>query len=334
VFSEEFSEALLFWYDQAQRKLPWRLKVSNPYYTWLSEIMLQQTTVSTVIPYFQTFVQKWPTITALANASLQDILVAWQGLGYYSRARNLHAAAQALALSDAFPRTEEALRKLPGIGPYTAAAIASIAFGQRAAAVDGNVVRVMSRFFALETPQPIEEVRERLQALLPHARCGDFTQALMELGALVCRVKNPQCTICPLRHRCAAYALGKAENFPVKIPKAKIPTRTTTAFVIRRAIDGAVLLRRRPLKGLLGGMMEVPSTPWEERREPHEITGVRVRHTFTHFHLEIDVRMRTPSPWEEEDERTGIWVKPQDLKDHPLPTVIKKILKAGFSGKL
>ncbi len=283
--------------------------------------MLQQTTVATVIPYFKEFLDKWPTLQDLAAASLDDVLVKWQGLGYYSRARNLHKCAQALACH--FPSTEEGLLKLPGIGPYTAAAIASIAFDQKAAAVDGNVVRVITRYLAIPAPKPVEEVKEKLKALLPEKHCGDFTQALMELGALVCRPKNPLCFSCPLQKDCQAYVLGKIEDFPLRAPKQKLPTRYATAFILRRE-DGAILLRKRPPQGLLGGMMEVPTTPWDTTKGAGK--GPIVRHTFTHFHFEVEVRhLSEPSDFE------GIWVHPQDLKDYALPTVMKKILKVGLN---
>ncbi len=316
-----FSEKLLAWYDKEKRNLPWRNKIKNPYHTWLSEIMLQQTTVATVIPYYKEFLEKWPTLQDLAAASLDDVLVKWQGLGYYSRARNLYKCAQ--ALSQTFPNTEEELLKLPGIGPYTAAAIASIAFDQKAAAVDGNVVRVMSRYLAISTPKPVEDVKEKLKVLLPPTRCGDFTQALMELGALICRPKSPLCNSCPLQKECQAYALGKVEDFPLKIPKQKLPTRYATAFILRRE-DGAILLRKRLPQGLLGGMMEVPTTSWDRAKG----TGTRpiVRHTFTHFHFEVEIcHLANPSDFE------GIWVHPEDLKNYALPTVMKKIIKAGLS---
>lgn len=316
-----FSESLLAWFDKNQRTLPWRTSPPNPYHTWLSEIMLQQTTVVTVIPYFQAFLRRWPTLQALADASLDEILVAWQGLGYYSRARNLHKCAQ--YLSQNFPSTEDELVKLPGIGPYTAAAIASIAFEQKAAAVDGNVIRVLSRYFALTQVAPHQDITKRLRRLLPSQRFGDFTQSLMELGALVCRPKAPACSLCPLRNQCQAHAQGNVEAFPVKAPKKKLPTRYTTAFVMRRE-DGAVFLRKRPSKGLLAGMMEVPSTPWGEKSSPSQ--GVPVRHTFTHFHLEVDV---LSPPYKDIGE--GFWVHPKDFKEYALPTLTKKILKSTFS---
>lgn len=315
-----FSKKLLTWYDQSQRTLPWRQEKSNPYHTWLSEIMLQQTTVATVIPRFQSFIQKWPTLEDLAHASLDEVLIEWQGLGYYSRARNLHQCAQALAKD--FPSTEDGLLALPGIGPYTAAAIASIAFHQKAAAVDGNVIRVLSRYFVINDPKPATLVKEKLHTLLPNERYGDFTQALMELGALVCRPKNPTCQTCPLRKNCQAYALDLIEDYPVKAVKKKIPTRYATAFILKRE-DGAILLRKRPPHGLLGGMMEVPTSEWVEKQGKKKSKAPCVRHTFTHFHLEIDLCYTfDPSGF------SGVWVMPQDLKNYALPTVMKKILKA------
>lgn len=313
-----FSDKLLRWYEKTQRKLPWRTPLKNPYHIWLSEIMLQQTTVATVIPYFQKFIEKWPTVEDLARASLDEVLTQWQGLGYYSRARNLHRCAQLLAKD--FLSTEEELLKLPGIGPYTAAAIASIAFDKQAAAVDGNVVRVISRYFAIGVENPIKEVRERLKALLPTENNSDFTQALMELGALLCRPRNPLCSACPLHNSCQAYVQGQVESFPVKIIKQKLPTRYATAFVLKRA-DGAILLRKRPLQGLLGGMMEVPLVPLEGERQHEERRGPIVRHTFTHFHLEVNVQLSSDLNAFE-----GIWVEPQDLKNYALPTLMKKII--------
>jgi A/G-specific adenine glycosylase len=315
-----FSQNLLSWYDKNKRDLPWRSDQPNSYHVWLSEIMLQQTTVASVIPYFQTFIQKWPHLQDLAQASLDEILTEWQGLGYYSRARNLHTCGKALAQH--FPKSEKELLKLPGIGPYTAAAIASIAFNQKAGAVDGNVIRVISRYFAIENENPKTIVSEKLQTLLPNERFGDFTQALMELGALICRPKSPSCASCPLQSECQGRLLDQAERFPLKSAKQKIPTRYAKAFILKRK-DGAILLRKRPPKGLLGGMMEVPTTPWETKKTQQK--GTLVRHTFTHFHLEVDVCAH-----ENENDFQGIWVKPEDLSKYALPTLMKKILKAGL----
>jgi A/G-specific adenine glycosylase len=234
---------------------------------WLSEIMLQQTTVKAVIPYFETFMARWPTVDALASAELNDVLAAWAGLGYYSRARNLHACAQeVVAQHDGhFPAVEAALRALPGIGPYTAAAIAAIAFGQPATVVDGNVERVMARLFAVEAPLPgaKAELRRLAAGLTPRKRPGDFAQAMMDLGAAVCTPRTPLCAECPLARSCAAHARGIATALPARSPKPERPVRFGAAFVAIRE-DGAVLLRRRPPKGLLGGMLEVPGTDWAE----------------------------------------------------------------------
>jgi len=314
-----FSKKLLAWYDKSQRTLPWRKEKTSPYHTWLSEIMLQQTTVATVIPRFQSFLIKWPTIEDLARASLDEVLTEWQGLGYYSRARNLHRCAQILAQE--FPSTEEGLLALPGIGPYTAAAIASIAFNQKAAAVDGNVIRVLSRYFAINNLKPAAIVKKKLYTLLPNERHGDFTQALIELGALVCRPKKPACATCPLKKDCQAYALEIPEEYPIKVNKKKIPTRYATAFILKRE-DGAILLRKRPPQGLLGGMMEVPTSDWIEMKEKKKSKEPIVRHTFTHFHLEIEVCYEV-----DPSSLSGVWVMPEDLKNYALPTVMKKILK-------
>ncbi len=315
-----FSQQILNWFDSNKRDLPWRVEPRNPYYTWLSEIMLQQTTVGTVIPYFHQFIQKWPTLSSLASASLDDVLILWQGLGYYSRARNLHKCA--LHLSKEFPSSEAELLKLPGIGPYTAAAIASIAFQQRAVAVDGNVIRVMARYLALSKPKPVDEVRKALFLLLPKSRYGDFTEGLMELGALICRPKNPLCQNCPIQKGCKAYRLKKMDTYPIKQIKTKLPTRYAQAFIITRK-DGAILLRKRPPKGLLAGMMEVPTTPWEEKEIKGK--GPMIQHTFTHFHFKAHIRHTTDQLSYE-----GIWVHPKDLHLYPLPTVMKKIIREGL----
>lgn len=315
-----FSQKLLTWYDQASRDLPWRTSPSNPYYVWLSEIMLQQTTVATVVPYFQDFTLKWPTLQDLAKASLDDILVAWQGLGYYSRARNLHRCAQSLAKT--FPREEKELLKLPGIGPYTAAAITSIAFGKKAAAIDGNVVRVLSRYFMDPDLPPFKDLKEKLIGQLPDERCGDFTQALMELGALVCRPKSPLCEECPFLKDCKAYQRGRVEDYPHKVLKTKRPTRYAKAFLVRNQ-EGEILLRKRPLQGLLAGMMEVPTTPWKETTGKRH--GPIVHHTFTHFYLEIEVsHLEDPAGLE------GEWIHPSSFENYALPTVMKKVLSVGL----
>jgi A/G-specific adenine glycosylase len=276
----DFQEALLGWYDVARRELPWRAKPGaepDPYRVWLSEIMLQQTTVKAVIPYFEAFLARWPAIEALGAASRDEVLAAWAGLGYYSRARNLHACARAVA-RDGFPVDETGLRQLPGIGAYTAAAIAAIAFGRPAAAVDGNVERVLARLFAMAVPLPVAkpQVRALATQLVSQMRPGDYTQALMDLGATICTPRSPSCLICPLSAFCAAFKQREPERFPIKAPKAPRPIRRGDAFVIVREIEGLphILLRRRPENGLLGGMMEVPCTPWcpdRERAQPASV---------------------------------------------------------------
>src|SRR5512143_3817114 len=263
---------LLAWYDRHRRTMPWRAPAgerTEPYRVWLSEIMLQQTTVATVGDYFRRFVERWPTVEALAGAPLDEVLSAWAGLGYYARARNLHACARAVAEQQdgRFPEDEAGLLALPGIGRYTAAAIQAIAFDRPASAVDGNVERVIARLFAIETPLPDAkpEIQARGARLVPEARAGDYAQAMMDLGATVCTPRNPRCVICPLMANCRARKLGIAEELPRRAPKVAKPTRRGLAFVLARK-DGAILLRKRPTKGLLGGMDEVPSSAWREGR--------------------------------------------------------------------
>jgi A/G-specific adenine glycosylase len=341
------SVRLLAWYDRHARHLPWRAPpgqaAPDPYHVWLSEIMLQQTTVATVGPYFADFLARWPRVEDLAAAALDDVLTAWAGLGYYARARNLHRCAGAVArdLGGVFPDREAELRKLPGIGPYTAAAIAAIAFGRRAVVVDGNVERVVARLFHVETPLPAAkpELTALADSLTPDARAGDFAQAMMDLGATVCLPRGPKCGLCPLESFCTAKAAGVAQDLPRRLPKAAKPTRRAVAFWLAGP-RGELLLRRRPEKGLLGGMMEVPSTPWrDDTWEPREaaplapvegewreLPGV-VRHTFTHFHFEVTVwAART----EDADPAAGRWVTLDGLADEALPTVMRKIIDHGL----
>ena len=257
--------ALLPWYDAHARVLPWRSAPGTPppepYRVWLSEIMLQQTTVATVKAYFERFTTRWPTVAALAAADEGDVMAAWAGLGYYSRARNLVACARIVAATG-FPEDEAGLRTLPGVGPYTAAAIAAIAFGQRAVVVDGNVERVVARLFAVGTPLPVArpELKQLAGTITPPVRCGDFAQAMMDLGATICVPRTPRCDLCPLANNCDAYAGGGGEpgSYPRRAAKAAKPERSATAWWVER--DGLVLLIRRPAKGLLGGMMALPST--------------------------------------------------------------------------
>ena len=345
--SPSISARLLQWYDRHARRLPWRARPgerADPYRVWLSEVMLQQTTVATVGPYFQAFLERWPTVEALAAAPLDDVLTAWAGLGYYARARNLHACARQVAAEHggAFPDSESALRALPGIGAYTAAAVAAIAFERKATPLDGNIERVVARLFAVETPLPQAKaaLKRLAEGLTPDERAGDYAQAMMDLGATVCLPRRPKCLLCPLNSDCAAYAGGSAEALPRRAPKAERPTRRAVAFWVLNG-DGDLLLRRRPPKGLLGGMMELPSTDWREAPWPEAealaqapmeadwrpLAG-QVRHTFTHFHFEIEV-------WAGRSEdrdlsRAGAearWVRLDALGDEALPSVMRKIVK-------
>jgi len=344
------AEAVLAWYDRHRRDLPWRARPgarADPYRVWLSEIMLQQTTVQAVKPYYADFLARWPDIDALAAASLDEVLKAWAGLGYYARARNLKACAEQLVADygGKFPSNENALRALPGIGVYTAAAIAAIAFDRPAAVVDGNVERVVARLFALERPLPGAkgEIRALTATIAPAVRPGDFAQAMMDLGAGVCTPKRPACPLCPLAGHCAGRAAGLAETLPVKTPKKPRPVRRATLFWLERD-DGSVLLRRRPPKGLLGGMLEVPGTPWLEegrdattadvtafapvRTQWRRLSGA-VRHTFTHFQLELEVWTGAAEDGEAlaaavEPERC-LWVARSQLHREALPSIMRKV---------
>jgi A/G-specific adenine glycosylase len=334
---EDFQVVLLGWYDSERRDLPWRAKPgmkTGPYRVWLSEIMLQQTGVKTVIPYFEAFVQKWPSVSALAEAPLGDVLAAWAGLGYYSRARNLHACAKIVA-RDGFPRDEAGLRELPGVGAYTAAAIAAIAFDKPAAAVDGNAERVIARLFAVEDPLPPAKPRLRAlaAALVPRSRPGDYAQAMMDLGATVCMPRAPACGACPVAGFCAAHASGEPARYPLRLPKAARPLRFGDAFVIVK--DEHILLRRRPEKGLLGGMMEVPCTDWAPAGAASPVAAHwrqagAVRHTFTHFHLEMRVLAGSCTQSLLTANRFGgEWASLSKLAEMALPTVMKKAIAAG-----
>lgn len=348
IVPEAVQRRLLNWYDRHRRRLPWRAlpgETPDPYAVWLSEIMLQQTTVAAVKPYFETFLNRWPRVADLAAAPQEEVLTAWAGLGYYARARNLHACAKAVTErhGGCFPDSESALRALPGIGPYTAAAIAAIAFDRPATPLDGNIERVTARLFAVTEPLP--RVKPTLQALAatltPQARPGDFAQAKMDLGATVCLPRNPKCLLCPFEDLCAARAAGLAEELPRKAPKAAKPTRRGVAFWLTRS-DGAVLLRRRPPKGLLGGMTEVPSTDWTETgpgegaalsAAPAQVSwqalpGI-VRHTFTHFHLELTV---WSGRLEGDNDVEGFWVSLEELGAAGLPSVMQKVAKHAIKG--
>ena len=347
--SPDRAALLLGWYDRHRRRLPWRAEPgarSDPYRVWLSEIMLQQTTVKAVGPYFEKFTARWPDVAALAAASLDDVLRMWAGLGYYSRARNLHACAVAVLRDHggAFPDTEEGLRTLPGVGPYTAAAIAAIAFDRRTMPVDGNIERVVARLFAVEEPLP--QAKPRIQALaatlLGPVRAGCSAQALMDLGATICTPKKPACALCPLNEGCAARARGDQETFPRKAPKKTGALRRGAAFVVRRGDD--VLVRTRPTKGLLGGMTEVPTSEWRAGQGDgealqaapvlkgvsrwHRRAGV-VTHVFTHFPLELVVYTAAAHPRTRAPDGMR-WVKIATLADEALPNVMRKVLAHGL----
>jgi A/G-specific adenine glycosylase len=340
------SGQLLTWYDGARRDLPWRAKPgveADPYHVWLSEIMLQQTTVKAVIPYFERFIKRWPSIQALGTAPRDEVLAAWAGLGYYSRARNLHACAQIVSVHG-FPDDEAGLRKLPGIGAYTAGAIAAIAFDRPAAAIDGNVERVISRLFAIEEPLPSAKphIRNLAAGLVPKDRPGDYAQAMMDLGATICTPRSPSCLVCPVNGLCKACREGSPERFPVKARKAARPMRRGEAFVLLALADGekSIYLRRRPDKGLLGGMMEVPSSGWDGNSEARRayapggskwISGNPVHHTFTHFHLVLEISAAAiPSTSAAGIGPGGFWVPLTELAGHALPSVMKKAVAAGL----
>lgn len=313
---------LLNWYDTKARTLLWRKSDPEPYSVWVSEIMLQQTTVKTVTPYFEKFMLRFPTVEVLAQASLDDVFQQWQGLGYYSRARNLHKCAQQIVL-DGFPKTSAELINLPGIGPYTAAAIASIAFNEAIVPVDGNIIRVLARLNALTTPLPdLKKVIEDLaSSYASPLRPGDFAQALMDLGATVCTPSSPKCPDCPLQLHCQAFKKGLTEDIPYKKEKKAKPTRYGHAYIIIK--DGQIFLRRRGPKGLLAHMIEVPTTDWLP--SPQQFEGLSlgtVKHTFTHFHLYLDVLKGSALPNGE-----GFWAPLNQLEMIALPTLIKKVLR-------
>jgi A/G-specific adenine glycosylase len=344
---------LLAWYDRHRRALPWRARPgerSDPYRVWLSETMLQQTTVKAVAPYYARFLARWPDLDALAAASLEEVLAAWAGLGYYARARNMHACARTLVegYGGQFPASESALRELPGIGAYTAAAIAAIAFDQAATPVDGNIERVIARLYALATPLPVGkvEIARHARALTPAKRAGDFAQALMDLGATICTPKKPACALCPWNAACVAHARGEAELFPRRAPKREGALRRGAAFVARRA-DDCVLLRTRPARGLLGGMTEVPTTAWAADFDDgqalaqaprfgtsqksvawRKIAGV-VRHVFTHFPLELSV-YRTEVSRETAAPAGTRWIAIAQLGNEALPSLMRKVVAHGL----
>ncbi len=331
--SSEIAARLLQWYDRHARALPWRSPPGavspDPYRVWLSEVMLQQTTVATVVPYFTAFVARWPSVATLAAADEADIMTAWAGLGYYSRARNLVACARILAERGDFPTCEAQWRALPGVGAYTAAAIAAIAFGQRAVVVDGNVERVVARLFAVATPLPAARPALRLltDTITPSLRCGDFAQAMMDLGATICTPRAPRCSVCPIAEACQARAEDRAASYPRRLPKLAKPERRATAWWIVR--DGQVRLVRRPPQGLLGGMRALPSTLDAGSADEHGDLRGQVVHTFTHFRLTLDIRIplaTAPLP-------DGEWCDIAALDAAGLPTLFAKAVAVARAGE-
>jgi len=343
---------LLAWYDAHHRDLPWRISPAarnrgeraDPYRIWLSEVMLQQTTVEAVKPYFRDFLARWPTVAALAEADTDDVMKAWAGLGYYSRARNLKKCAEAVtALAGSqFPDTETDLRALPGIGDYTAAAIASIAFGRAVVVIDGNIERVVSRLEAIATPLPDAkaEIRLFLEPWVPADRPGDFAQALMDLGATICTPKRPRCLLCPINEDCKVLAQGDPQLYPVRAAKKEKPLRRGAAFVAVRRSDGAVLLAKRPDSGLLGGMSGPPTTDWTSRQDGATTPNAApidanwkpcgtISHVFTHFELRLDVFVAHVA----DDAPHGMfWSRREDLPGEALPTLMKKAIEAALPG--
>ena len=344
--------AVLHWYGENARVLPWRTPPASgvkstapdPYRVWLSEIMLQQTTVATVAPRYEAFLRRWPNVGALAAAPLDDVLGEWAGLGYYARARNLHKCAQVVMAEHGgtFPDTEEELRTLPGVGDYTAAAIAAIAFGRRAVVVDGNIERIVARYNAIETVMPAakREIRACADEIWPNERSGDFAQALMDLAATICRPRNPQCLLCPLADGCAARRAGDMDRYPVKPPKKIKPQRRGAVFALFNG-KGEVLIERRPETRMLGSMMGLPDTFWDDKKRPFDseyaindapaATDWRcaggVEHQFTHFSLSLEVFVAmAPKGFRRGTDQQ--WIKPSAAR---LPTVMQKALERAAS---
>ncbi|MBA3911270.1 MAG: A/G-specific adenine glycosylase [Rhodobacter sp.] len=332
---ESLTVQLLAWYDRHARVMPWRVSPQDraagvrpdPYRVWLSEVMLQQTTVAAVKDYFHRFTARWPTVAALAMAPDADVMGEWAGLGYYARARNLLKCARSVVADHGgtFPTSRQGLLILPGIGPYTASAIAAIAFDQAATVVDGNVERVMSRMFRVETPLPAAkaELTARAETLTPTQRLGDYAQAVMDLGATICIPRNPACGLCPWSHACLARAAGVQADLPRKTPKAEKPTRKGTLWLGHR--DGALLAERRPERGLLGGMLGFPGDGWDgaggTAPAPADWQDIgEVRHTFTHFHLILRVLVARVDG----DPLRGDWLPREAFRPADLPTVMRK----------
>ena len=327
--SANAANRLMAHYLATARRLPWRALpgegAPDPYRVWLSEVMLQQTTVATVIPRFTRFVERWPTIQDLAAAADEDILSEWAGLGYYARARNLIACARQVAARGTFPTNAAELRSLPGLGDYTAAAVAAIAFGETVLPVDTNIRRVTARLFAMEQPSDAD-VRQALTPIIPSERPGDFAQALMDLGATICRPAKPVCSACPLNEECAAFAQGRPEEYPLRKSKRERPHKYGVAWWVQRGDQ--VWLVRRPSRGLLGGMPALPGPDWSGEAAPPERVIARIRHVFTHFSLDLAVVSASEPVGE------GWWHPVDRLSDAGLPTLYAKAVEAVLGAPL
>ena len=341
--ADTITDKLLGWYDQQARVLPWRSPPGTPppepYRVWLPEVMLQQTTVAAVGPYFAKFLARWPTVTDLAAAEDAEVMAAWAGLGYYARARNLLACARAVAARGGeFPRTEAELRELPGLGAYTAAAVAAIAFGERTTVVDANVERVVARLSAIDEPLPAARkvIRARAKDLTPASRSGDFAQAMMDLGATVCTSRNPRCLVCPLAEHCLGRQQG-AERFPVKLPKAAKPQRKGRAYWIVR--NDTIWLVRRPAKGMLGDMRALPDDGWSARSDGTSqvplsgewTAGGVVRHSFTHFDLDLQLMLYSGVDLDRLASENGEWWPLDRIEEAGLPTLFAKAARLALA---
>lgn len=343
--SDTISRKLLDWYDAHARDLPWRARpgapAPDPYRVWLSEVMLQQTTVAAVKDYFAEFTRRWPDVTALAAAADEEVMAAWAGLGYYARARNLLACARAVAVRGGrFPDTEEELRALPGLGAYTAAAVTAIAFDRRAVVVDANVERVVARLFTIDHPLPggRAAIRARADAITPARRSGDFAQAMMDLGATICTSRSPRCLLCPLASDCRGRILGEPERFPAKAAKKPKPARIGRAFWIER--EECVWLIRRPGKGMLGGMRALPDDGWSARADgtgdaplegPWDSAG-KVGHVFSHFSLELNLAVYLGRQGDSLPAGSGEWWPLDRLEEAGLPTLFAKAARLALAG--
>lgn len=349
MIKQQFSQPLLTWFDHYGRQdLPWQ-HPRSPYYVWLSEIMLQQTQVKTVIPYFLRFTERFPTLEALASADLDEVLALWSGLGYYSRARNLHRCAQKIVdeYQGIFPSTPETLTQLPGIGESTAAAIASLAFNQPTAILDGNVKRVLCRYFAIDQPPDQTAIKKQLwnlaQQCMDDQRCADYTQAIMDLGATCCTRTKPDCAHCPLQGSCQAYAQSKVEQLPVRAAK-KVKPHRERHFILLQNEDSAIFLQKNEAKGVWGGLWCLPCFPelkdsqkWLEQtcaiEHFKDKPDIFLKHTFTHFHLQLKVYHYHINGKFQHTERDGRWLRQDEIKQVGLPKPISVILKQSWPGK-